>query len=324
MKHNYLPDVLTFLTHSVTALVVTLGHKVIEDLPIVVQLILFIVYLSAIVFLYKRLRATLAKEEQRETSKLQRYSFLRKKTLQVVGEFIKERYWVNYNLTTKINELVDSGRMSVSSLKSLLDEADKVRVEKVKETLRGVSSCLEEDDFKRPLDADGDNKDEMKVSFYAVEPDPENPNEEVLIPKARAYPNESTPKTPRFRKGEGVSGKAWMEKIVIICENGGEDPQFTEMRPGQKEEYASMICVPAIMDVPAYHVNEVYGIVTLDSPIRKGYFQKGLEKFWADLVQPICNILIYARESSTLITSLKRALESIPDTTGAHNPEAVK
>jgi hypothetical protein len=240
--------------------------------------------------------------------------------LEVVAEFIKERYQINYELISKLNQLDDTGAVSAQTVKATLDEADKSRVEKVKEALKSLSSALREDIFKKPYTAEDINRDEMKVSFYAVESDPDVPGQKALIPKARYYPNEGAPRTKKFLEDEGVAGEAWSKKIVIICENGGEDPRFKEKRPGQRGEYASMICVPSIMDVPRYITSDVYGILTLDSPVRQGYFQGGSEKFWADVLQPICNILIYARESSRLIAVLNQMVDKLSIDTPAAPP----
>jgi hypothetical protein len=237
--------------------------------------------------------------------------------LEVVAEFIKERYQINYELILKLNQLDTAGEVSAQTVKEALDEADRSRVEKVKEALKSLSSALREDVFKKPPKAEDINRDEMKVSFYAVENDPDVPGQKALIPKARYYPNEGAPRTKKFLEDDGVAGEAWSKRIVIICENGGEDPRFKEKRTGQRSEYASMICVPSIMDVPGYRMSDVYGIVTLDSPVRRGYFQEGSEKFWADLLQPICNILIYARESSRLIAMLNQMVDKLSTVTPA-------
>jgi hypothetical protein len=331
MKQEHIPDLLLLFSHSITALLVSIFHHVIDPYPKWIKLSLLFLYLILIFAVYrfsKKLLKARAEsdvqrelaEQQRELANQQRYNHLRARMLEVVAEFIKERYQINYELISKLNQLDTTGEVSAQTVKAVLDDADRSRVEKIKEALKSLSSALREDVFKKPPKAEDINRDEMKVSFYAVENDPDVPARKALIPKARYYPNEGAPRTSKFSENDGVAGEAWGKRIVIVCENGGEDPRFMEKRPGQKEEYASMICVPSIMDVPGYKISEVYGILTLDSPIRRGYFQEGSEKFWADLLQPICNILIYARESSRLIATLNHIIDNLSTVLPASPP----
>ncbi len=322
MKQEYIPDIMLLVTHSVTALVASIFHHLIDPYPTGIKLALLALYILIVLILYRvskrilslRIDAGLRREledQQRELAAQQRYNLLRTRVLEVVAEFIKERYQINYDLTLKLTRLGDAGTVTPKNVKEALDEADRSRVEKVKEALKSLSSALREDIFKKPSTADDINRDLMKVSFYAVEDDPDVAGQKALVPKARHYPNEGAPKTRKFLIGEGVAGLVWSERKVIICEHGGAEKSFKEMRPGQKQEYASMICVPAILDVPGYKLSELYGVLTLDSPIRTGYFEDGSEEFWADLLQPICNVLIYARDSSRLIAALNATVDKL-------------
>src|ERR1041384_1618336 len=119
MRASYLREILTFLSHSLTAIVVTLGHDHIKDLPEWVKWVLLIVYLVSIVLLIKKIRELIAKGEEKqvnqeitqlkeEVSKLERYNNLRKHMLAVIGEFIKERYKVNYDLAKKLTSHINS------------------------------------------------------------------------------------------------------------------------------------------------------------------------------------------------------------------------
>ena len=326
MKQEYIPDAMLLLSHSMTALVASMFHHLIDPYPKWIKVALLLLYLSFVYVLYrisqKVLKGRLDQGLRGEVDALQnelaaqtRYNLLRSRMLEAVAEFIKERYQISYDLNKKLQKLREVGSVNVKTVTDALKEADKSRVELVKETLKSLSSALREDIFKRPQNADDANRDHMKVSFYAVEQDPDappdKPDQKALVPKARAYPNEGSPKTRKFQYGEGVAGEVWKEGRVIICEHGGKEQRFREMRPGQKSEYASMICVPTILDVPGYKLTEFYGVLTVDSPIREGYFVDGTDEFWADLLQPICNILIYARDSSRLIVTLNEIVQDL-------------
>jgi len=322
MTRDVIPELMLLFTHSLTALLASLFHDYIQPLPTTVKVLLLILYAVVIFLLYRAfkkvinlsadagLRRELA-EQQQELAKQQRYNHLRARMLEVVAEFVKERYEINYDLTFKLNKLDEEGNLKAKAVKEALDHADRTRVEKVKEALKSLSSALREDVFKKPATADAVNTDLMKVSFYAVEDDPDEPGQKALVPKARHYPNEGAPKTRKFKMSEGVAGLVWQDRTVIICENGGEDNRFKDMRSAQRAEYASMICLPTILDITAYKYSDLYGVLTLDSRIRRGYFEQGKEEFWADLLQPISNILIYARDSSRLIAALNKTVDRL-------------
>jgi hypothetical protein len=325
MKQEYIPDVLLLFSHSMTALLASMFHHLIDSYPVWIKVALLLLYVLLVVAAFKLSKKWLKDRTEsnlrHELADQQRFNHLRTRMLEVVAEFIKERYQISYELISKLKQLHTDDAVTAKAVKERLDEADKSRVEKVKEALKSLSSALREDLFRKPTTAQDINRDDMKVSFYAVEEDTDAPGQKALIPKARYYPNEGAPKTKKFLFEDGVAGKAWSKRIVIICENGGEDKKFEEKRPGQKEEYASMICVPSIIDVPKEKWSDVYGVLTLDSPVRRGYFQDGSEKFWADLLQPICNILIYARESSAFIATLNETVDKLAGvTSAAHSP----
>jgi hypothetical protein len=230
--------------------------------------------------------------------------------LEVVSEFLKDRYKVNHDLATKLSLQIDNHSVTTNSLKGVLEEADKQRREHIKSALSQLSSFLPADEYIKPKNADDTLKDHLKVSFYAVEFDSES-KQERLLPKWRFFPNEREPKTQSFEKNQGAAGKAWAEKEVVVCEQGGEDSEFKEMRTGQKGEYASMACIPAIEDIPAERLSRIYGVLTIDTPVRRGYFQKALKPFWASLFEPVCNLLIYCHETEQVKLAVCKAISDI-------------
>lgn len=328
-----LNDILAFVSHLSIALLVALGHQLVHDIPAWVQVVLLVLLVILIVILYRKIKNTIAKSREEsireeltrekeeirqsltrekeeirgELEKQDRYNLLRRTMLDVLGDFVKERYRANFSLTTELRRLMETDNINVESVKTALSQADDIRREKVKQALGKVSQLLREDNFKKPNDADGENKDKMGVSFYAVT---ENEGEMVLEKRYRYFPNEGEPKTKTFKIGEGAAGQCWMERVPIVCENGGDDPTFKEMRAGQRSEYASMICIPAIADFPKEKVSELFGVLTIHSTERKGYFEKRLEQFWFDLFQPVCDALIYSGKSSELIDAIGNSFEA--------------
>jgi len=314
MKNENLDFAVAIFTHFIAGLLVATGHFFVHDLPVWVQVLLLVVLASLIAYLYKIVRKLPVHQEithlKNELEKMGRYYLLTKEMLELIGQFIKERHKTNLELTEALRKENADENMTAEKAIALLINTDNERREKVSNMFAGLSNMLEKDPFKRPTEVDDANKDEMKVSFYAVGQDPGNPSEEILYPTARYYPNEGEPITKKFNKGQGAAGKAWVEKSIVICENGGEDSNFTEMRPGQKVEYASMICVPAKADLPFFGTNEVYGVLTVDSAIRRGYFQEENRKFWADLLHPLCNTIIYARQYD-LIKAVSETIRTV-------------
>jgi hypothetical protein len=332
MNRDFLPDFYLIASHSILVLLVAVIHELLDDYPLPAKIGFLLVYVVLTVVLYRWLRRRkLAKAEERwqgdleqqkeELIKLQRYQYLQSHMLGVIGEFLKDRYKASYELATKITENLDG--ISIDSLVSFLDEFDSKRREQIKSALSKLSSFLPGDDFKKPRDADSSLKDLLKVSFYAVEYD-EEVGEVCLLPRYRFYPNEGEPKTKRFRKTDGAAGDAWSTKRIVVCENGGEDDAFQDMWEGndQKAQYASMICVPAIEDIATEKMSEVYGILTIDSPVRRGYFQKKLGQFWADLFQPICDLLVYCRESERKKLAIVDAIVAINGASAARTGTA--
>jgi hypothetical protein len=233
---------------------------------------------------------------------------------------LKQRYRVLHQLVTHLKNLRTQNTLNKAAFEEALEDFDKERREHIKGALKQLSAFLREDDYLKPLSPGNAALDQFKVTFYAVEkrneqdePDPNGT--EFLVPKWRAIPNEGEPRTRRFAKTDGASGRAWSTKKTVVCERGGLDPQFKDMWEGggQKQKYKSMICVPAIEDIPTERINEVYGVLTIDTPVRDKYFSGHLEEFWGTLHQPICNLLIYCRESEALkeeiVASVRALLE---------------
>lgn len=317
MKFN---DLLNLISHLLVACLVAFGHKAIEEVPTWVQITLLVVLVILIVIVLRAIKNKTTKNEvdeirtqfeeekgaiQCELEKQDRYNHLRKAMLDVIGDFIRERYRANYSLTVDLKRLIDGGLLTVENVQASLKQADDIRREKVKQALGRASQILKEDLFKKPTDADGENKDKMGVSFYAVVTKADGT--EFLEKRYRAFPNEGEPKTPGFKLNEGAAGKSWARKAPVICEMGGADPEFEEMWVGQKSDYASMACFPATADFPKEKISEVYGVLTVHSTEREGYFEKHLAQFWFDVFQPLCDALIYSGKSSELIEAISQS-----------------
>ncbi|MBL8124185.1 MAG: GAF domain-containing protein [Blastocatellia bacterium] len=312
-----LDNLLSVASHLLIALLVAFGHEAVKPAPGWVQVLLLVLLSIIIVALLRAisnrvsksamdiLRGELTAENDKlkaELEKQDRYNHLRRTMPDVVADFIRERYRANYSLTVELRRLIESKNVNIDSIRTALNQADNIRREKVKQALGRVSQILKEDIFKKPKDADGENNDKMGVSFYAVTSQENGPD--ILEKRYRAFPNEGEPKTPKFDLNEGAAGKCWAKREPIVCENGGEDLQFEEMRTGQKKDYASMICVPAVADFPKEKISEVYGVLTVHATERRGYFQQSLVQFWFDIFQPVCDALIYSGKSSELIDAI--------------------
>jgi hypothetical protein len=336
-------DALFVASHAAIGLLASIVLKPLLQLPWYLQVVLFLAYVLLTYGLYRWVKArsaartraqreeaearTLAQREEAEARTLaqlnewKRFELLQQRMLAIVSQFLKERYQVIHQLVSKLNGLRESGDLTERSLENALEEFDKERRTQIKRGLEQLSSFLTEDEHFRPDSPSRATSDHFKVTFYAVQHQNEDgtPNPqgtEFLVPKARAIPNEGEPRTRRFRKGEGASGTAWETKKIVVCEHGGKEPVFKDMWDGggQKAAYKSMICVPVIEDIASEALSDVYGILTVDTPVREGYFSSDLELFWATLHQPICNLLIYCRESERLkdelVLSIKKLLET--------------
>jgi hypothetical protein len=229
--------------------------------------------------------------------------------LDITTEFLKQRCRTYYSLSDKIRSAAANGRIDVETVCNALTSADGERREHIEVALRHLSTSLVEDSFLVPSNPDEAIKDIFKVSVYVVEHD-EQQGKDRLLPKWRFYPNEGEPRTRGFNLAEGASGTAWQTKRIVVCENRGAEEIFKDMWDGggQKPHYASMICVPVLEQKRPDRPSEVYGVVTVDSPVRRGYFAKSLEQFWADLVDPVCRILIYCRSAEVLMKEIKEAM----------------
>jgi len=282
-----------------------------------IRIAALIAYLVIACFAYYVVKRRGEKSHHLQESKWRRYHLLDSRMLAIVGGFLKERYQVNHWLATEIDRSLEEGTLTAEVFQRVVEEADKERRSQVKSALSELSSFLREDPYKAPLDPDGIAQEHFKVSFYEVETDKQTGNS-LLVKKWRYYPNEGEPRTPSFRKGEGASGIAWDTKKIVVCAEGGADPVFKDMWEGggQKERYASMICVPAIEDIPSERISEVYGVLRVDTPRRVGYFDKNLEQLWADLFQPVCNLLIYSHESERMKSAVRRAVMELTEKRG--------
>ena len=296
-------DVFVLATHMAVGTFAAIAFDSAHELPAFAKVVFVLAYFTLAAVLYwwlKRTRLIGEKEVyETEIAKFRRYRLLQAEMLQVVGSFIKERYKVDSKLATKLNSLAVVPEINPMAAIEIMKEWDDQRREQIKSALGQICSSLVIDDFLKPKQADREVVDQFKVSFYEVTKDPLT-NVEYLAPKWRYYPAEGAPTTRRFGRDEGAAGKAWSSKEIVVCEEGGNDPQFKGMYEGQKAKYASMICVPAIEDIPEEKMSEVYGVLTIDTPTRGRYFQESQKQFWASLMQPICSLLIYCRETERI------------------------
>jgi hypothetical protein len=340
-------EVFVLVSHLALALVATLAFELIQQLPLYLRLTIALIYVASATGLFIRLRRREVNEvrshERRvaddlrqalgakisalaaEKDEWRRLELLTSRTLAIVNEFLKDRYKLYHCVAASLREEVAVGsRVDLDTLIKVLGKFDAQRVPHIKQALRRVSSALVEDLHKKPERASTAVQDHFKVSYYAVKPPIVGSahTEERLEPEYRFYPNEGQPKTPFFAKGEGGAGVAWAEERIVVFEDCSTDDRFTEKRDKQRSEYASMICVPAIEDVPEERYHKVCGVLTVDTPIRVGYFSKDMARFWADLMEPIGNILIYAKEAEGLTEAVVKGIVGRSVTTERAVPTA--
>ena len=284
-------DVLFLISHLLIGGIAAFGEGLVSRLAFWPRLFILLAYLAGAFFLYRLLKRKELAQEHREISNWNRFDHLVTGVSDAVGEFLKQRYTVDSRVAAQINQALSERTLTPESLSKIVKEADALRRAEVTQCLAEVVYTFKADEYLKPSRSTQSVQDTFKVSFYDVR---NVDGVEALYPKWRCYPNEGEPRTPRFLKNQGAAGRAWAEKRTFICEQGGEDPDFEDMHGGKQAElYASMICVPAVVNIPQDRVNEVYGVLTIDSNTRRGYFQKSLRDFWPRLVQPLCNLLIY-------------------------------
>jgi hypothetical protein len=299
-------DGFVLLSHVALGLIVALAFESVAHLSVAIRILLagsWTVFAGLIYWWLKRTNRRAREERHRselklkdtEIAKWRRYQHLERGILGILTEFLKDRYRTNHQFSTSLRTELNAGVITLDHLIELIEAADTERRTQVKTALTNLSSVFVEDSHLKPAEADRAVQDCFKVSFYAVE---EHNGAPCLVPKWRYYPNEGEPRTRSFKQDDGAAGLAWRTKRIVVCERGGRDPFFKDMWDGggQKERYASMVCMPAIKDIPSEKVSDVYGILTVDSPIRDSYFGKAQQQFWADLLQPICNLLVYCQE----------------------------
>jgi hypothetical protein len=303
-------DIFFVLSHASIAILASALVESIHSLPKGFRLLIAGAYFSMAIAVYRWIKRRHDARKDNQVERWSRYEHLRSRMLDIVSEFLKQRYRTYSALAFRIG---DHSSLDGESFCNALDSADAERREHIITALRQLSGCFVEDAFLKPDEPDGAIKDAFKVSVYVVEHDPAKQRER-LLPKWRFYPNEGEPTTRGFDCGEGASGKAWQTKRVVVCEKGGDDPDFKDMWDGggQKAHYASMICVPVMEQRGADRPSEVYGVITIDTPTRRGYFAKSLEQFWGSLCDPICRILIYCKEAEDMIGNLKAAAQGLP------------
>lgn len=293
-------DIFFGMSHIAVGLMAAFAVETIAELPAIARAMFVLAYVVIAFWIYWWLKRTQRTSEREATeariAAVGRYRQLQADMLEIVGTFVKERYKTDHKLADKLIALSAEPEVDPAAALGIMEEWDEQRREQIKSALGQLCSSLVSDAYLKPTDPDKVVLDQFKVSFYAVTVDPET-GAQYLAPEWRYYPAEGAPKTKGFGPNEGAAGKAWSSKEIVVCEYGGEDPQFKNMREGQKADYASMICVPAIEDIPSERMSEVYGVLTVDTPIRAGYFRQSHRQFWALQLQPLCSLLIYCRET---------------------------
>jgi hypothetical protein len=334
-KQEWPVDAFVMLSHLAIALVAAFAFETVAHLPLPLRIVMISAYMILAGFVYLRVKSSATKRmatDAAETESLlreelgewKRFELLQRHTLSIVAEFLKDRYQVIHGLVSELERLRGTSEFSAHTLTNALEEFDKERRVHIKRALAQLSSFWTEDDYLKPTTPALATKDFFKATFYAVEKldnngEPSETGTEYLVKKHRAIPNEGEPRTLRFRIGEGASGKAWETKRIVVCERGGEDKAFKQMWDEQQRAYKSMICIPAIEDIPSERMSDVYGVLSVDTPVREGYFSAELEQFWATLHQPVCNLLIYCRESERLKTAFVNVIHELSPETPLHD-----
>jgi hypothetical protein len=318
-------DLFVLVSHLSIGLLAAFSERFLHYVPwLWVRLLILSVLVLAAWLLFLRFRKAQHEAEEadgtawqaqldamdQERQQWRRLCELNSHIMKIIDQFLKSRYRLNHSLATRLSDDLRAGNINVKTFKKALSEFDSERRAQVKDALGQISNDLRKDTFLRPGEASKAVKDFFKVSFYSVGPDPAG-HDPCLVKKWRFFPNESEPKTEKFHYGEGAAGQAWEKKRIVVCERGGQDGRFKEMWGGQQSDYASMICVPAIADLPAHKVNDVHGVLTVHTSVRQGYFEETLEQFWADLFDPLCNALVYLDKSEYLIRTLVETVEAL-------------
>lgn len=300
-------DLFVAASHVAIALLASAAFEAIAKLEWYYRVLIGAAYVSVALVIYFTVTRKDRKNVRDQIEEWRRLDLMHSRMLEVSTQFLKARYQVIHGLVSKLEGLRESRSLSQETFDAALEEFDSQRREQYKDALSELKAFLREDNYLKPTSPNAAAQDEFKVTFYAVERlgtdfQPNAAGTEYLVPKGRAIPNEGVPRTQRFQRGEGASGIAWETKRTVVCPHGGKDRLFKDMWDGggQKERYKSMICVPAIEDIPAERMNDVYGVLTVDTSVREGYFAQELEQFWGALHQPLCNLLIYCRESERL------------------------
>lgn len=287
-------DLFALASHLTIAFVAAVGFEATRDLPFWAQFVLSAMYVTLALWLYsalKRRRDRLFVGARAEVDTWKRFRLLQSSIVAVLSQFLKDCYRVNRQLASDLSSVAKDD-LSVDLVIEGIEKADSERRQQIKTALHDLASYLKDDEYLKPTDATTAVQDNFKISFYGVE---KVGNSQSLKPKYRSTDIEPTTKEILF--GEGGSGTAWSTKRVVVCPNGGDSPPFEEMWTDQRRLYASMVCIPAIEDIPAEKYSEVVGVLTVDSSKRRGYFNKDLQDFWRELFEPICNLVVYCNES---------------------------
>ena len=299
-----------YLGHFLGGGVLASSHFIIKIINAEILYFLAIVWVLSVIFVavYHNKNQRLKILESRHMN--HNFYNLTANTLNLITNILHDRVILNYDFNTKLQNLLEEG-LENQKLIDLINDQNKEKREQVNRIFARICEIYHADDFIRPEDLELQSNDKFKVSYYKVSEN--DKGEEVLIPVYRCYPQEGWPETPEIPKGSkgGGSGLAWEKKKIITFEFGGEDPRFVNLRDDQTKEYASMFCYPVKEDIPKYKRDDVVGIITIDSRIRRGFFAEKHNDFWSDLTDPISKYLALINQMDKQRDLLIQALGNV-------------
>lgn len=315
-------SVIVFSGHFLSGLIILSFHKVqeiLKDLPfplIIAIVIIYFLILGIIWFLNesknlsdeeKAWTAAAAMEIEERIKRRQHYTLL-EGTLDSLNQAVQNRIIAMHEANNLLSRVITSGNAKKNEITDIIKISEGEKREHINSLFRDFCNTFKADTFLATEDPDKISDDVFKVSFYRVDE-----SDHSLKPAYRAYPHDSIPQTCEIPYGEagGGAGLAWKYAKIIVMEDVANDQRWVDFRPGQRREYASMICLPVVKDIPKEPLRKVIGVLTVDSRIRKGFFSNNLETFWQSLSFPVCNFLILITENENRNKLLIQAIENI-------------
>jgi len=306
-------NIFAFSGHFLAGLIIISFHKIQEKLQlfspelivsivVIYLLILILMYL----FLHSKLKSFEEKEKMRQRSS---YSLL-SGIIDSISQAIRDRLATTHMSNNLLLNIIKKGDITEGQLADILEQFEGEKRYQINTLFKNVCHALKRDMYGIPNDPDKFPEDVFKVSYYRKK---EVGGRECLVPAYRAYPHEGYPKTPEIPFGEagGGAGLAWKYGKIIVISDVENDERWVDFRDHQKAEYASMICIPVIMDIPKEALREIHGVLTIDSRIRRNFFEKRMEKLWEDITYPISYLLLLITESEKRNELLMEALQNI-------------